>query len=91
MSKAQRSHSLVVQNTSISVFEAIKHVDENGEDYWLARELAKILGYQRWENFAEVIEEAKEVCRLNGGIVEAVFRAITKNPTRKGGLSAEQR
>ncbi|HLY32751.1 MAG TPA: hypothetical protein VKQ36_17135 [Ktedonobacterales bacterium] len=77
------SQSLVSQAPSVSAFEAIKHVDENSEEYWLARELAKLLGYERWENFAEVIEEAKEVCRLNGGNVDEVFVTARKTPREK--------
>jgi len=30
------------------VFEDIKHIDENGNEYWLARELQDILGYHQW-------------------------------------------
>ncbi len=34
-----------------SPFDAIRCVDENGNEYWSARELSKLLGYDRWENF----------------------------------------
>ena len=40
-------------------FEDIKHIDENGIEYWLARELQEILGYKEWRNFLKVIEKAK--------------------------------
>lgn len=40
-------------------FEDIKHIDENGIEYWLARELQEILGYTKWSNFLNVIEKAK--------------------------------
>ena len=40
-------------------FEDIKHIDENGVEYWLARELQEILGYSKWGNFLNVIEKAK--------------------------------
>ncbi len=49
----------------LSPFEAIKHTDEDGE-YWSARELAKVLGYSLWQNFAAAIERAKLSC-VNGG------------------------
>jgi DNA-damage-inducible protein D len=49
-----------------SAFEQIKHTDEQGE-YWLARELGKLLGYGEWRNFLGVIHEAMEVCRVQGG------------------------
>ena len=41
-------------------FEDIKHIDENGTEYWLARELQEILGYTKWGNFLNVIEKAKD-------------------------------
>lgn len=40
-------------------FENIKHITEDGIEYWLARELQKILGYKEWRNFLKVIEKAK--------------------------------
>ena len=39
-------------------FEDIKHIDENGVEYWLARELQEILGYSKWGNFLNVIEKS---------------------------------
>ena len=38
------------------VFEDIKHTDENGNDYWLARELMKVLEYKEWRKFNKVIK-----------------------------------
>ena len=43
-------------------FENIKHIDENGVEYWYARELQKILEYNKWENFEKVIRKAKQSC-----------------------------
>ena len=40
------------------VFEDIKHIDENGNEYWLARELQKVLEYKDWRNFNKVIDRA---------------------------------
>ena len=45
-----------------TVFESIKHFDENGNEYWYARELQKVLEYNKWENFEKVIEKAKLSC-----------------------------
>lgn len=44
------------------VFEDIKHVDENGYEYWLARELMKILEYSLWQNFHKTINIAVKNC-----------------------------
>ncbi len=40
------------------VFENVKHLDKNGEEYWLARELMPLLEYSKWENFNNVIKKA---------------------------------
>lgn len=44
-------------------FESIKHIDENGTEYWLARELMIVLGYTKWGNFKNVITKAKDACK----------------------------
>ncbi len=43
-------------------FESIKKIDENGVEYWTARELMPILGYSKWQNFEIVIKKAQEAC-----------------------------
>lgn len=43
-------------------FESIKHIDENGVEFWYARELMEALGYKKWGNFKNVIIKAKEAC-----------------------------
>ena len=52
-------------------FENIKHIDENGIEFWYARELSFILEYKEWRNFSKVLDRAKEACRNSGFIVEA--------------------
>ena len=39
-----------LENINEAVFESIKHFDENGNEYWYARELQKVLEYNKWEN-----------------------------------------
>ena len=72
-------------DTGVSAFEAIKHVDEEGREWWSARELGTLLGYSNWQNFLSVIHEAMEVCRTQGVGAEEVFTAVDKNPGRRGG------
>ena len=43
-------------------FESIKHTDEEGREYWYARELQKVLQYTEWRKFKGVIEKAKNSC-----------------------------
>ena len=45
-----------------SMFEDIKHTDEMGNEYWLARELMVVLEYKRWDKFKNVIGSAKIAC-----------------------------
>ena len=44
------------------MFEDIKHLDESGNEYWLARELQKTLEYKEWRKFSGVIDKAKKSC-----------------------------
>ena len=52
----------LVNNTEKD-FESIKHVDENGTEFWYARELMTMLEYSKWGNFIKVIDKAKESCK----------------------------
>ena len=45
------------------LFEDIKHIDENGCEFWYARELQKVLEYKEWRNFSRIIGRAKETCK----------------------------
>lgn len=51
---------------SQSIFESIRHTNEYDQEYWSARELAPILGYTKWENFAKVIEKAILAVKSSG-------------------------
>ena len=61
-----------------SPFESIRRQAEDGSEYWSARDLAKILGYNRWETFQKVISKAKVACTNSGHAVSDHFRDITK-------------
>ena len=50
-------------NKENQTFESIKHIDENGIEYWSARELMKVLSYKDWRYFDAVIEKAKIACQ----------------------------
>ena len=43
-------------------FEDIKHIDENGIEFWYARELQAVLDYKEWRKFENVINKAKQAC-----------------------------
>lgn len=53
-------------NRTLSIFEQIKQNDQNGNEFWGARKLAKVLEYTDFRNFQSVINKAKEAC-LNSG------------------------
>ena len=44
------------------VFEDIKHIDEFGNEYWMARELMRVLEYSLWQRFSNVLRKAMENC-----------------------------
>ena len=63
---------------SEQTFESIKHINEYGEEYWLARELQSVLEYARWENFSKAIDRAQKACANTGFDVDDHFREVTK-------------
>lgn len=64
----------------LSAFEQIKHRDDEGYEFWYARELMKLLGYNKWWNFERVIDEAMAVVAQEGPeAVASNFSAIGKN------------
>jgi len=65
--------SLIMTNKHITqhhtTFEGIRHTDDAGNEYWLARELAKVLEYSQYRHFLPVLERAREACRISGQTV----------------------
>jgi DNA-damage-inducible protein D len=59
--------------TNNTIFEQIKEIDENGNEYWGARKLSKILDYSEFRHFLPVIERAKEACNKSNYNVEEHF------------------
>lgn len=49
-----------------TTFESIRHTDEAGNEYWLARQLARVLEYSQYRHFLPVLERAREACRNSG-------------------------
>ena len=60
------------------VFEDIKHIDEDGNEYWFARELQVVLEYKRWDKFCNVIEISKINCENSDNIVNNHFSQVGK-------------
>ena len=51
-----------IEKYNTKMFEDIKHIDEQGNEYWEARELLHILGYVDWRKFNSTIQKAKTAC-----------------------------
>lgn len=60
-------------NPSQTVFEQIKETDNNGNEFWGARKLSKVLDYAEFRNFTPVIERAKDACKNSGYPIENHF------------------
>lgn len=74
-----------VTEYSEATFEDIKHVDEDGNEFWYARELQKVLEYKEWRNFSKVIEKAKEACKKAGNVEISHF--VDVNKMVRGGVA----
>lgn len=57
----------------IDLFEKASQTDDDGVEYWYARDLQKLLGYLEYRNFQPVISKAIEACRSSGQPVENHF------------------
>jgi DNA-damage-inducible protein D len=56
-----------------TLFEKIKEVDDHGNEYWTARDMAKVLDYLEYRNFKPVIAKAEEACENSGYRIEDHF------------------
>ena len=50
------------ENMSNTIFENIKNIDENGNEYWSARDLQEVLQYKEFRNFETAIKKAITAC-----------------------------
>ncbi|HEU5349428.1 MAG TPA: DNA damage-inducible protein D [Ktedonobacterales bacterium] len=60
----------------ISPFESIRRTDDDGHEYWSARDLSKVLGYARWDKFKNAVEKAEAACTNSGYSVEDHFSHV---------------
>ena len=59
-------------------FEAHAQKTEEGIEFWLARDLQKLLGYGKWDNFINVIAKAKTACETSGHKASDHFADVGK-------------
>lgn len=76
-----------MRNNELPVFEQIKQIDENGNEYWTGRELGKILEYSEYRHFKPVIEKAKEACANSGQNNEDHFEQVLEMVTIGSGAT----
>lgn len=74
---------IIETNYTNNIFENIKHVDECGNEYWLARDLSKVLEYKDWRNFKKVIDKAITSAQNSVSFEENWVVEITK-PIKTG-------
>lgn len=83
----KKSGEMIPMDYSEATFEDIKHADD-GNEFWYARELQKVLEYTEWRNFEKVIEKAKIACKESGNVEKDHFVDINKTVT--GGVADKQ-
>lgn len=71
--------------TLTETFEANAQFTENGVEYWLARDLKDLLGYDEWRNFTTVIAKAKTACETSGHPITDHFVDVNKMVTLGSG------
>lgn len=74
----------VLQATDASIeelirkFEEASHFDDEGGQYWFARDLQELLEYTKWDNFLAVVSKAKEACLRSNHAIEDHFADVGK-------------
>ena len=67
-----------IEKVNNTIFESIKHTDEEGKEYWLARELMVILNYTQWRRFNETINKAITACENSDIDINRQFANVGK-------------
>ena len=60
------------------LFDDLRHFDENGDEFWFARELQEALQYKEWRNFQKVISTAQVACKISQQEVGYHFVEVNK-------------
>lgn len=78
-----------LDTTQKKLFDDLRHIDENGNEYWLARELQTALQYTKWENFHKVIKTAQIACKISQQSVADCFPEVRKSIISGKGRKSE--
>ena len=68
----------LIADFSENTFEHIKHVNDDGIEFWYARELQNVLEYKEWRNFNNAINKAKTACKNSNNAVSDHFVDVNK-------------
>ena len=77
----------MIEEYGEKMFDDIKQIDENGMEYWEARELAIVLKYTEWRNFRKVIDKAKIACDVSKNKLSDHFVEFNKTIKMPKGAS----
>ncbi len=78
-----------LEKTTIT-FEKIKHMDENNNEFWYARELMVALEYKRWDKFCNVINNSKIACEKSNNLIDDHFSQVGKMVSIGSGAKRKQ-
>ena len=78
-----------LEENNTKTFEDIKHIDENGIEFWYARELMVILEYKQWRRFESVIDKAIQSCKNSGISAFEHFANVGKLSKRANNAEVE--
>jgi len=70
-------------------FDSIRHIADDGTEFWYARELQKVLEYKEWRNFHTAIDKAKLACKQSGNKVYDHFVGVNKMVSIGSGAERE--
>ncbi len=70
-------------------FESFANKTEEGIEFWYARDLQKLLGYEKWNNFLGVIEKAKISCNNSNNLASDHFADVGKTIQMPKGAERE--
>lgn len=77
-----------IEKYSENIFESIKHIDQNGNEFWYARELSKVLEYRDWRNFQKVVNKA--IISAKNSVSNNVDWVVEVNKPIKTGKGKEE-
>jgi DNA-damage-inducible protein D len=74
--KKRKMETKKSQQKRSSLFEKLRKTDKAGNEYWSAKELAKVLGYSKYSLFLKVLDNAKAACVNAGQSTNSHFKDV---------------